>query len=128
MKIYAFLFGFFTLTPLSVSSLNAQGAHSSPEHIQSFIKDSQNFSKSPSQEILHTLINPFWHEDSQSQQPLHLNAIINGKALINEQWLNVGEYIEGYLIVKIESQSVILQKAKAQYNIAIGEKITKGNQ
>ncbi|MCX2717691.1 hypothetical protein OQH61_08080 [Helicobacter sp. MIT 21-1697] len=128
MKIYGFLFGIFTLTPLSASSLNVQSTHSSPQEIQSLIKDSQSFSKTSSQEILHALINPFWHEDSQSYQPLRLNAIINGKALINEQWLNVGEHIEGYLIVKIESQSVIVQKAKTQFSLAIGEKIIKGNQ
>jgi len=41
---------------------------------------------------------------------LKLNAIFNKKALINNRWFSEGNVINGYKIIKIYSQEVLLKK------------------
>ena len=41
---------------------------------------------------------------------LTLNAIFNNKALINNRWVKVGDFFDGYQIIQILSKKVILKR------------------
>lgn len=56
-----------------------------------------------------TLQNPFYKE-LKSSKKLKLFTIINQKAKINGVWLEAGMSIQGYLLVKVFRQKVLLSK------------------
>ena len=41
---------------------------------------------------------------------LHLEAILNKSALINQRWYKEGQWVYGYKLVKVNRTSVVLQK------------------
>lgn len=46
----------------------------------------------------------------KESSPLHLQLIINKSALINKQWYHVGDDIEGYKIIAIKNDYVIVDQ------------------
>ncbi|MCH5313531.1 MAG: hypothetical protein J1E28_03920 [Helicobacter sp.] len=89
--------------------------------IEQFLSSLQHFSKIQSLETLENLRNPFEH--NLTQETLELYAIINGKALINGEWLHKGEKIRGYTILDIHTQYILVQKGKLIQKIPIGKGI-----
>ncbi len=49
-------------------------------------------------------------EDNQEEVDLHLNAIMNQTAFINNEWVMVGEHISGYELKYIGKKGVVLRK------------------
>lgn len=84
----------------------------------------QSFSKEPSLLILNELENPFAPITStQESESLRLYAIINQKALINDQWYMLNDTIKGYKIIAIYPQFIQLQKAQNTRDLFINEKL-----
>lgn len=73
----------------------------------------KDFDKAFTQQTLSSLANPFTHPATSSHQALQLEAIINQKALINDQWLALNQSIQEYRLIRIESKSVTLQKGSS---------------
>lgn len=82
-----------------------------------------NFSKAQSLDNLAHLQNPFLH--NVAKNPLKLQAIVNGKALINGEWLEKGTMIQGYRILEIYPQYVEIQKGKIIQHIVVGKDINE---
>ena len=59
------------------------------------------------------------------QNNLILNAIFQNKANINGVWLKPGDVIEGYKIVKINNNEVVLKKNKKTKKLIIKSNILK---
>ncbi|TLD79976.1 hypothetical protein LS68_009050 [Helicobacter sp. MIT 05-5293] len=84
----------------------------------------QSFSKESSLLILNELENPFAPiASTQESEPLRLYAIINKKALINDQWYMLNDTIRGYKITAIYPQFIQLQKAQNTLDLFINEKL-----
>jgi len=58
--------------------------------------------KNPKQTVIKTTV--------IAEPKLYLKAIFNDKANINGKWLRVGDEIEGYKVVKIDENGVVLRK------------------
>ena len=82
-----------------------------------------NFSKAQSLDNLAHLQNPFLH--NVAKNPLKLQAIVNGKALINGEWLEKGTMIQGYRFLEIYPQYVEIQKGKIIQHIVVGKDINE---
>ena len=117
MKIFA---AYFLILTLSLAS--AQSTSTDALEIASLFKAFHNFSKQQSVLVLNQLENPFEHHH-QERTPLVLQAIINGKALINDQWYSINDTINGYKIIDISSQSLLLQKPKATLTLLLNENL-----
>ena len=88
------------------------------EHV---LNQAQNFSKESSLEILEQLHTPFTPTHTHISHELHLEAIINDKALISGEWYHLGAQVNGYTLTHIEPQLITLQKARKHYTLHIGE-------
>lgn len=83
----------------------------------------KNFSQksSPTQHIHNALYNPFMPPPSPLQpspkpqskklEPLHLEAIINKKALINGIWYEIGAH-KDFTLLEIAQDSILLKRGK----------------
>lgn len=69
------------------------------------------------QESLQTLTNPFKHNDSG--QNLQLKAIVNNKVLLNQEWHKLGDVVEGYTIIALHPQAIILQKSNTRFALSL---------
>ena len=90
------------------------------------IANLEAFSKDTIKNKIQHLHNPF--EQNHTQETLDLFAIINGKDLINEQWLHIGEYIQDYKIIDIQPEHIVLQKGKTRYSLAIGKSMSQNKE
>ena len=69
------------------------------------------------QESLQALTNPFKHNDSG--QNLQLKAIVNNKVLLNQEWHKLGDVVEGYTIIALHPQAIILQKSNTRFALSL---------
>lgn len=74
------------------------------------------------QESLQTLTNPFKHSTTQN---LQLKAIINDKVLLNDEWYRLGDMIDGYTIIALQPQGIILQKSNTRFSLLLGSTLEK---
>lgn len=75
------------------------------------------------QESLQALTNPFKHNDSG--QNLQLKAIVNNKVLLNQEWHKLGDVVEGYTIIALHPQAIILQKSSSRFKLSFNGELEK---
>lgn len=79
----------------------------------------KNFSSNPTQHIHNPLYNPFMpppplkppKPQNKELKPLHLEAIINKKALINGIWYEIGMH-KDFTLLEITQDSILLKRGK----------------
>ncbi|WP_295739031.1 hypothetical protein [uncultured Helicobacter sp.] len=81
--------------------------------------------QSPKQSVIEsipTLTNPFKHSSTQN---LELKAIVNNKVLLNQEWHKLGDVVEGYTIIALHPQAIILQKSSSRFKLSFNGELEK---
>lgn len=96
-------------------------------HTKVLLDKSKGFSKESVRERLSQMTSPF-HKHNQDKPHIHehssrVQAILNGKVLIDDKWLLPNDSINGFKIVRVSPNSVTIERAKIKHTIGLNESV-----
>ena len=88
-------------------------------HINALIEQIITVRDGASETMIKSAPNPFASSEQERKSKkfeprLELKAVFDDQALINDHWVKLGQAIDGYKIVRIDSKSVLLQNGEKQ--------------
>lgn len=121
LEVFDFSHGSFTIkaknhkiTALSTQPHPSLTASKVIQSLRSSLK------KSP---LLFSALNPPQSQPLSSPNPsFNLQAILNKKAKINDRWVFIGEQIDGYTLLSIQTDSILLQSKNHQITLTLKQK------